>query len=290
MPTFILLFPVIPIIAILYLLVPITSKWMLYCAPLIPYTILVLVFKHQINWWWYSKYPPKIDAETNDFLVKYFPYYQKLSEANKERFGIRLRLFNFDKEYISKELRDVPGDVRLLTAASAIQTTFGHKNGLLRHWGQIVFYRQPFHTPKRQYFHTGEVYHEDGCIILAIDDMIKGITSQKSNYNIAVHHMALAYQYDEKIKDSDFLFFDVPKGEILEEALFKKLAIIRGWSNLPKLPYKQLESDEMFGICVEHFFAAPIRFKEHLPDMYQALKGILNQDPINAESPLIHQI
>ncbi len=290
MPTFLLLAPVIPIIAILYFLIPISSQWVMMCAPLVPYTILVLIFKHQINWWWYSKHPPKIDQQTNDFLNNYFPYYKGLNEENKRRFGARLRMFNFDKEYISKELREIPGDIRLLTAATAIQTTFGLKDGLLRHWGQLVFYRQPFHTPNRQYFHTGEVHYEDGCIILAVDDMIKGISKQKTNYNIAVHHMALAFQYDEKVEDKDFYFFDAPDGEIPEEALFKKLAVIRGWQNLPKLPYAQLESDELFGICVEHFFAAPIKFKEHLPDMYQALKGILNQDPIEVASPVIHQI
>lgn len=179
MPTFILLAPVVPIMILLYFMVPLSSQWVKLCAPLIPYTIIVLVFKFQINWYWYSKFPPKIDAETHDFLMRFFPYYKRLSEANKELFGMRLRLFNFDKEYISKELEAIPGDIRLLTAASAIQTTFGLKNGILKHWGQIVLYRQPFHTPSRQYFHTGEVHYEHGCIILAVDDMIKASPSRK---------------------------------------------------------------------------------------------------------------
>jgi len=290
MPTFVLLFPVIPIIVLLFFLAPYPSKWAVWCAPFFPYVILVLVFKHQIDWWWYSKFPPTIDEDAQKFLEEYFPYYRNLSAENRANFGARLRMFNFDKEYISKELETIPGDVRLLTAASAIQVTFGIKGGLLRHWGQIVLYRQPFHTPSRQYFHTGEVHYEDGCIILAVDDMIRGITKQQSNYNIAIHHMALAFQYEHKIKDKDFFFFDAPAGEDPEEAFLKKMAVVRGWDGLPELPYKQLETDEIFGICVEHFFATPVKFKTYLPKIYQGLKDILNQDPAEMTDPVVHQI
>ena len=38
---------------------------------------------------------------------------------------------------------------------------------------------------------------------------------------------------------------------------------------------------EFFAVCVEHFFEAPVEFKNRLPDIYNHLCFLLNQDPSN---------
>ncbi len=291
MPTFLLIAPVFLIGAILFFQAPMTSTWVTWMVPFVFYCILVLIFKAQINFLWYSKFPPKLDKAAQAFLNQYFPYYRNLDEPLKRKFDARLTLFNHDKEYISKELPVIPGDVMLLTAASAIQTTFGLNAYLLKHWGQIVLYRQPFHSPHRQYFHSGEVHYDDGCVILAVDPMINGIQKPQNNYHIGLHQFGLALEYEMKIEKKDFFFLET--NDFLgseDEFVMIELSKIRGWEDRFEQIYKDIPPEELFGVCVEHFFNAPKAFELHLPKMYQAIKGILNQDPQNSETPSIHPI
>lgn len=42
--------------------------------------------------------------------------------------------------------------------------------------------------------------------------------------------------------------------------------------------YAKSNIHEFWAVCVEHFFEAPIQFKEHLPELYYAMCKVLNQD------------
>ena len=45
--------------------------------------------------------------------------------------------------------------------------------------------------------------------------------------------------------------------------------------------YAFVNEHEFFAVCVEHFFETPSTFLKEMPDVYQILTNLLNQNPLN---------
>ncbi len=272
---------------LVYALIDSSADNLIYLIPVLAVIAAVIsVFKAQINLWWYKRFPPRLSKQIEALLRDFFPYYNQLNSAEQERFGVRINIFKIDKEFITPEMPEVPDDIRHLMVASAIQVSFGRKDFLLSHWGVVVVYRNPFRSIQIQEYHIGETYIEDGVIMLATDPFIKGLSKPQKGYGIGLHYMAKALQYEAKITNSQFLFFNEENEEEREKFL-KTMCSIRQREKVYEDAYAPLKSEDFFGLCVEHFFNASARFEELMPDTYEALKKVLNQDPQKPEDPVI---
>jgi len=285
MPTFILIFPALVLAVLLWWLMP-DEPGLWDIVPLVAtgvYAAAVYTFNHQINFWWYKRFPPALPKPMKRVLLDFYPYYGKLNTAERQRFEQRLGIIKIDKDFLPQEFPKMPDDVRHLMLASAVQVTFGLEEYLLPHWGVFAVYRQAFHSPQLQEFHTGEVHYEDGVILLAADPFIEGMKNPKSGYDIGLHYLALALQFENKIERKDFLFL---KNNDREQFLHT-MSRIRGRENRYETDYANIPEAEDFGLCVEHFFHAPHEFEQQLPDIFHALKKLLNQDPTNEANPVV---
>ncbi|MEM7103462.1 MAG: zinc-dependent peptidase [Bacteroidota bacterium] len=263
------------------------TPWVL--LPLLFSLACVYIFKAQLNKWWYRKFPPRMDPELVKVLNQYFPYFKRLNTKEKVRFEGRIERLKADKQYVTKELEIFPEDIKMLILANAAQVTFGREDFLLEHWDVFVLYRQAFHTPQIQEFHTGELHYEDGVVILAADPMIEGMLQPQRGYNMAIHQLAKAWQYEQKIKNEDFVH-DEGSNSGNGENYLHKLAEVRGRSDAFEDQYGLFSEEDYFGVSVEHFFLMPEQFKQVLPKTFQALSEILNQDPRDKANPLIRKL
>ncbi len=254
------------------------------------YFMLIYTLSKPINLWWYRRYPPRLDPELLKVIQHFFPYYKQLNDEEKLRFEQRVNLFNVDMEFLTKEFEEVPPDVMVLISSTAIQLTFGLYDFMMEDWEKVVLYRQAFHTPRFQYFHTGEIHAEDGVIILAADPVIKGIVKPSEGYDMSLHQMAMAWA-TSRYKKGQAAFMPLQKAvtELGYPKLLAKLSIIRGWQHRFKSDYLAFAQEDLFGVCVEHFFKAPANFKKEMPDLYKGLTELLNQDPLNAGRPVIRR-
>lgn len=285
MPTFVLIFPAVVLGFIFYWFMPSPPDAM-SIAPLVAvgvYIAAIYTFSHQINFWWYKRFPPALPKPMKRVLLDFYPFYSRLNTAERQRFEERLAVMKIDKDFLPQEFPKMPDDVRHLMLASAVQVTFGLEEYLLPHWGVFAVYRQAFHSPQLQEFHTGEVHYEDGVILLAADPFIAGMKNPKNDYDIGLHYLALALQFENNINREDFLFF---KNNDREQFL-RTMSRIRRCEHRYENDYANMSEAEDFGLCVEHFFHAPREFEEYLPDTFNALKKLLNQDPLNEASPVI---
>ncbi len=287
MPALVLIFPVFLLASGVFFMLEDKSMMAYVLLPMVIYIMLVYIFRVQINLWWYKKNPPKLDPEMAAVLAKTFPYYHNLNKKERRRFGGRMGVFEIDKEYLSKEMPQIPEEIKGLTLANAVQITFGLKDFLLEELGILVFYRQQFHTPKIQEFHAGEVDIADGCLIIATDPMIKGIRYPHKSYNMALHQFALFLQDQMKIGLDDFIKLDQPIAD-RDGYFIAKLSEIRRWTDNFEKFYAPLPKEEYFGVAVEHFFNAPQRFREVLPKSFLAMSNLLNQNPLTPNNPVIN--
>ena len=219
-----------------------------------------------------------------------FTYFNDLPEEQKRRFVQRVHQFKASKKfhYIGLENQD---DTAILVSSSAVQVTFGLKDYLLSHFKDIYILADAYHMDDDDELYIGHVAPEG--IYLSWKHFIYGYSNKNDNINVAVHEMAHALLYNNFFAqygiDSHFRLnyekFSNSTGPILADVITNRRSYLRSYafSNL----------HEFWAVSVEAFFENPKGLKENMPDLYDALCRVLNQDPLTLHKliksePLLH--
>jgi MtfA peptidase len=213
-----------------------------------------------------------------------FSYFNDLSPENKNRFIQRVHKFKGTKKfhYIGLEEKD---DCATLISASAVQVTFGLNNFQLSHFQNIHILADAYRMENDDELYIGHVAPEG--IYLSWKHFLYGYSHKSDNINVAVHEMAHALLYNNFFAqygiDSHFRLnyerFSSTTGPILADVITRRRSYLRSYafSNL----------HEFWAVSVEAFFENPKGLKSNMPDLYEALCRVLNQDPMSKNKILI---
>jgi MtfA peptidase len=220
-----------------------------------------------------------VPQQFRDILLKYFPYYQKLSTENKVIFEKRVTRFLYSKRFIPRNVPEVTIEAKVLISASAVQLTFGLPKDYLDHFNKILVYPDDYYSSITKRFHKGEVNPLFGIIVLSWQSFVDGYIYPTDSFNLGLHEMAHALRLENIVRSEEFHFFD--------EALMEKLDnFAHNYCNgtaYPETdflrPYACTNVHEFFSVSVENFFERPAAFKSTIPELYHILSKLLNQDP-----------
>lgn len=214
-----------------------------------------------------------------ELLQKYFRYYQGLSAQNKATFERRVCRFMYSKQFIPRGMQEVPLEVKVFVAATAIQITFGLPNVYLTHFTKILIYPDNYYSTITQRYHKGEVNPAFGIIVLSMKNFMKGFLYGEDGINLGLHEMAHALRI-ENIVRKEYAFFDQPlleRFDRISERLCAEGAV--GADSLFR-PYACTNHHEFFSVAVENFFERSVQFKMELNELYGIMVRLLKQDPI----------
>jgi len=214
---------------------------------------------------------------TYSFVIgSLFPYFNDLSAEGKMHFVERVHHFKSTKKFHFIGLED-NDDAVTLVSASAIQVTFGLKNYLLSHFENIYILADAYKMENDEELYVGHVAPEG--IYLSWKHFLYGYTKQNDNINVAIHEMAHALLYNNFFAqygiDAHFRMnyeqFSTTTGPILAQVITNRQSYLRSYafSNL----------HEFWAVSVEAFFDNPSGLKNNMPELYNALCRVLNQDP-----------
>jgi Mlc titration factor MtfA (ptsG expression regulator) len=226
-----------------------------------------------------------VEAEIDDaiynnysFIIgSVFSYFNDLPQELKWRFVKRAYQFRQQKKfhYIGLENNE---DVAILVSASAIQVTFGLDNFSLSYFKDIYILADAYHMDNDEELYIGHVA-PDG-IYLSWKHFLHGYSHKNDNINVAVHEMAHALLYNNFFAqygiDTHFRLnyekFSTSTGPILADVITNRRSYLRSYafSNL----------HEFWAVSAEAFFENPQGLKMNMPDLYEALCRVLNQDPM----------
>lgn len=245
------------------------------------------IVRQGLNEWWYTRHPPGLSASEKDIVARFVPYYRQLSIRNKKIFEDRVSVFRLQKEFQMRLLEKIPGDLQLLVCATAVQVTMGVQNEkeLLDNLGMIVLFPKEFITPDiNTQLHHVEVNSDIfDCLLISIDYFAKGIQDGEHYYNSGIHGMAKVFKYKYGHKDEDIPYDDLKE-------LLVKLHHLRDFKIGYQFLYTGLPTMELFEMCSEHFFQIPNRMKQQMPEVYNHLMNVYQQDPANIHNPVIQAI
>ncbi|HYC41049.1 MAG TPA: zinc-dependent peptidase [Chitinophagaceae bacterium] len=209
-----------------------------------------------------------------------FTYFNDLSTEKRMRFIRRTYNFRQSKRFhfIGMEQNE---DAAILVSASAVQVTFGLKNYQLLHFRDVYVLAAAYHMENEEELYIGHVAPEG--IYLSWKHFLYGYANKKDNINVAVHEMAHALLYNNFFAqygvDAHFRLnyekFSNSTGPIFADVITKRRSYLRGYafSNL----------HEFWAVSVEAFFENPKDLRDNMPELYQALCRVLNQDPLTKE-------
>ena len=206
-----------------------------------------------------------------------FSYFNELPHESKLKFVSRTHHFKAGKEFhfVGMEKSD---DAEILVSASAIQVTFGLKNYMMSYFKDIYLLSDAYQMDNEEELYIGHVA-PDG-IYLSFKHFLYGYANRTDNINVAVHEMAHALLYNNFFAqygtDSHFRLnyekFSSSTGPILANVIANRRSYLRSYafSNL----------HEFWAVSVEAFFENPAGLRLNMPELYEALCRVLNQDPI----------
>ena len=215
------------------------------------------------------------EEEVIKILSKRNRFYNSLSQADKEKFIYRLYKFMKQKTF---RIHDKSGfkEMPILISAAAIQLSFGLEKYLLPDFPCINIFPQEFigtHPSIR--FLEGNV--SDSCINISWKHFLKGFDLPSDGQNVGLHEMAHAYYFQNFATSSiekDFVetFSKVDKSgnKAFEQENNP------GYDLYSEYALKNFQ--EFWAESVEIFFEKPVEMKNTYPELYDAMKDLLNQD------------
>jgi len=215
-----------------------------------------------------------------DILQKYFPYYQRLNEPDKNKFGRKVCNFLYGKQFIPRDIDEVTIEAKVLIAATAVQITFGLPNVYLRHFNKILVYPDEYYSVLFRRFHKGEVNPRFGVIVLSWQSFIDGFIYPDDAKSLGLHEMAHALRIENMLRSPDYPFFDENLLEAFDNHARNICNQVENWSDTFFRPYACANEHEFFSVSIEHFFERPADLKQEMPQLYSILVKLLNQDPL----------
>ena len=226
-----------------------------------------------------------LNPEYIRILNKYFGYYKILPEKEKREFESRLKAFMYSKEFIGRGGLKITAEMRVLLSASAIQLTFGLPMIYLANFRKILIYPDTYYSTISQQYHHGEVNPRAGIIVISWMKFIEGYTDQTDSLNVGLHEMAHAIHFEDRIANEEYGFLDSRSLDTLHKIFLREQAGINNGIQTYIRPYGATNEYEFFAVSIEHFFEDPVGLRKNVPDLYETLKILLNQDPIRLVNP-----
>lgn len=205
-------------------------------------------------------------------------YYNRLGLEDQRKFLFRTYLFKKSKRFHYIEVQEST-EMPILVSAIAIQLTFGLEKFMLNYFADIFILRDDYHYGFYSRPFMGHV--DQTGIYLSWDNFIKGLSGQMADCNIGLHEMghALAYVNFITATEQDKIFTkEFPNFSKIAKPIFTGMQ--QGEKNLLG-DYAATNYHEFWAVAVEMFFETPVRFKHELPELYEVMTRVLNQDPLN---------
>ena len=222
----------------------------------------------------------KLNPRYLETLDRFFPYYQRLSATDKARFQHRMVLFMRSKKFIARgELKKVTPEMKTLISATAVMLSMGLPLVTFESFPKILIYPTDYYSKINKTHHKGEVNPKQGIIVLSWEHFVKGFMDAEDGINLGVHELAHALHFEDRIRNREYNYF--PAGLLgywRDHAVDEMDRIAAGEDHLFR-PYAAANAEEFFAISLENFFERTAEFRDDLPQLYNIMVKLLQQDP-----------
>src|SRR5579863_5221887 len=211
-------------------------------------------------------------------VSRYVKYYNRLGLEEQRKFLFRTYLFRNTKHFHYIEVEE-SAEMPILISAVAVQLSFGLEKFMLNYFDDIFVLRDDYHYGFYSRPFMGHV--DQTGIYLSWDNFIKGVSHLTPNCNVGLHEMAHALAYVNFVTQTEedrHFKIEFPNFSKVARPIFTSMQQ-SGAKNLLG-DYAATNYHEFWAVAVEIFFESPVQFRHELPELYEAMATVLNQDPL----------
>ena len=224
------------------------------------------------------------ENELRDILTRRFHYYQKLDPSLQLVFITRLMDFIDQKLFIIKEARAVR-EMPVLVSAAAIQLTFGLKEFRLPFYRYIRIFKEEYVADHALKILAGNV--RGNMISVAWNHILHGYAEEKDGVNLGLHEMSHALYFQKLVVEEEYAkTFTRDYHSLVEKCSLAHQDEIKGLKDFYS-EYAETNLQEFWAESVELFFEKPRELYDTYPDIFMAMRLLLNQDPLNPSFPVL---
>lgn len=245
------------------------GEYGLWMAPFLVIAAMIWVFSPQINWWWYSKRPPALEAGVLDALVRYVPFYQKLDASDRQRFCDRLALTRMSTDFTTKGMPDdtaLPPDIMSAIATQSVIATWHKTAFIFDKLENVVVSPGPFLTPEHPYYHNAETFEPESCLLFSAKAALDAFIRPTQMFNVVLH---------EYVKAA-FAKYGSPT-VALDENAWDSFEKISGWNRQTIESAIGLAGIDPLPVAVCHYYLFADQFRKEMPELAKKLDGFLGQ-------------
>ena len=122
---------------------------------------------------------------------------------------------------------------------------------------------------------------------MAASHFLSGVRDPNDGINLGLHEIAHALNVHTFEEGNNILIEKFRCWS--DEALVEIDRIKLSQTNFIR-KYAATNLEEMFAVCSENFFERPEQFSKEIPNLYQKMMDLFNQDPRNHASPILVEI
>jgi Mlc titration factor MtfA (ptsG expression regulator) len=224
------------------------------------------------------------ETDVHEILMRRFHYYQKLDPSLQLVFKTRLMDFIDQKLFIIKETRAVR-EMPVLVSAAAIQLTLGLKDYRLPFYKYIRIYKEEYVADHALKILAGNV--RGNMISVAWNHVLHGYADENDGANLGLHEMSHALYFQKLVVEEEYAkTFTRDYHSLVEKCSLAHQDEIKGLKDFYS-EYAETNLQEFWAESVELFFEKPRELYETYPDIFMAMRLLLNQDPLNPPFPII---
>lgn len=203
-------------------------------------------------------------------------YYQRLDDREKECFRERVFEFILFKKFQKMGHIQITNQMKIQVAATAVQITFGYTHKfeylIIR---RIIISKKDYRSRRTRKIHKGETNPTAGYVALSWESFQEGNRFSHDCINVGLHEFAHAQFSDELAGyDNKEFFNSINQWHRTVSEICKKDKIHQFFRK-----YAFVNKMEFFAVSIEYFFEDPKTFKQQIPELYELMTKMLNQDP-----------
>jgi Mlc titration factor MtfA (ptsG expression regulator) len=211
-------------------------------------------------------------------ISQHFEYFNELSDQHKQRFLLRVHSFRQKKEFHYIGLEASP-QIPVLISAAAVQITFGLRKYRMSFFRRIYIMADQYTYGLGLEPWIGHVNRKG--IYVSWKHFLHGYSVNSDRSNVGLHEMAHALVYANFLGGFNTEQHFVDHFETYQ-AKTSSLMREEKWKLCQLFSQQAINNyQECWAECAELFFENPLELNQEYPELYNTIKIILNQDPLN---------
>ena len=220
------------------------------------------VLAPQIRWRYWQTHPPDLPTELAPMLER-FPLYRALSLDGKREFRRRAFLIRENTEFTGLAIENIPGDIKLMVAASAATVTYYREQYLIPGFENVVFYKHLFPTPVHERLHSSELYPKDGLVIYTLKYLIRSVIEPDKYLQLGI------YEYSRALMHTDS---SVRATLAPQQLTYAEVQQLTDFSEQALKEFIGLEELDLAAITYTVFHTHAPGFSNRFPERFAALR------------------